>query len=325
MHLLRLRSSWGIASLNSGEPRRVLAALRSHGWDGMEASLDDIGTDADSRRLCVEAAASEGMSLVLSAYSSWKNYSGSFDAAASVKDHTAHMEQELHQIAELASCVPSTTIIRVNAHSGSDAWSEDEAVDFFGAISELTGRLGDALPPMSHETHRGRYLCCPFATARLLSRVPSVRLTSDFSHWVVKCERMLDTAEECELLGSAIAPAVDHIHARIGTPQAPQVTLPGHQATAVASERHYEWWRSVWSAREAGSISGRDRMLTATIEYGPAEWDSTGEYVGYTPISLQGEPLGGVAHDELLRVARDTLDVHFERWRGESARRRGGW
>ena len=46
---------------------------------------------------------------------------------------------------------------------------------------------------------------------------------------------------------------------------------------------------------------------------------------GLMPVSLEGEPLGGISHEELLRVARDALDVQFERWRGESARRRGGW
>jgi len=64
--------------------------------------------------------------------------------------------------------------------------------------------------------------------------VPSLRLTSDFSHWVVKCERLLDSAEELRLLTSTIAPAVDHVHARIGTAQSPQVADVEHVAVAQA-------------------------------------------------------------------------------------------
>ena len=32
--------------------------------------------------------------------------------------------------------------------------------------------------------------------ARLLKRVPSLRLTADLSHWVLKTERLLDAPEE---------------------------------------------------------------------------------------------------------------------------------
>ena len=40
---------------------------------------------------------------------------------------------------------------------------------------------------------------------------------------VVKCERLLDSPEETALLAAEIAPAVDHLHARIGTAQSSQV------------------------------------------------------------------------------------------------------
>ena len=51
---------------------------------------------------------------------------------------------------------------------------------------------------------------------------------------MVKCERLLDSAEERRLLTSTIAPAVDHVHARIGTAQSPQVADVEHAAVAQA-------------------------------------------------------------------------------------------
>ena len=127
-----------------------------------------------------------------------------------------------------------------------------------GEVLHQTALLAGCLPRLSHETHRGRVLCCPFATARLVRALPRLRLTADFSHWVVKSERLLDTPAEVELLREVIAPAVDHIHARIGTPQAPQVSDIGAMHCAGAAERHYSFWEDVWAARESASLSARD-------------------------------------------------------------------
>lgn len=204
-------------------------------------------------------------------------------------------------------------------HSGSDAWGEDSSVDFLARAVAATSQLG-GLPPASHETHRGRILCCPFITARVLGRVPGLRLTSDFSHWVVKTERMLDTASEAELLRRVVAPAVDHVHARIGTPQSPQVASVRPDAlTRAAAERFYLWWEDVWAAQLAGSPGA---CCTATIEYGPPELhlDTGGVLPGsYTPLDLGGEPVGGAALDETIGAAAAALRRRFDAWHARIA------
>jgi hypothetical protein len=319
--LLRLRSAWGLPGLHRGDRRALFGGLRAAGWDGVEASLPDIGTTADERRECCAAARAEGMSLILSAYSSWHSYEGPCDATLSVAGHVEAISAELHEIAELSAA--HGAIRHVNGHSGIDSWGEGEARDFFEAVASAARGCGDALPPLSHETHRGRYLCCPFATARMLAAVPSLRLTSDFSHWVVKCERLLDAPGERELLDAVIAPAVDHVHARIGTPQAPQVAQVAAGACRRAAERHYAWWEAIWTARHASSLSARDATLTATIEYGPVEVDDEGEYCGYTPVDAQLAPVASAGHDATasfeatLVEARGALDERFERWHSE--------
>ena len=90
--------------------------------------------------------------------------------------------RDLAEIAELQATVQQTygsaeppTILGVNAHSGSDMWHEDEAADFFESVHDKVTELGHgALPRLSHETHRGRVLCCPFVTRRLLARLPGI-------------------------------------------------------------------------------------------------------------------------------------------------------
>ena len=325
MRLTLLRSAWGLGGLRSGDRRRTMDAIRTAGWHGVEASLDDIGATRAERRECIMAAQDEGLALILSAYSSWPNYVGAADGSLSVQGHGDALRADLSEISELiASVSGQSPVQRVNAHSGSDAWSESEATDFFQRAVADTAAL-DTLPPVSHETHRGRYLCCPFATARMLTHVPSLRLTSDFSHWVIKCERLLDNAEERQLLATVVAPAVDHVHARIGTPQAPQVADVDHPAVAHAAERFYEWWETVWDARERRSLSGRDAMVTATIEYGPVETSGVdhapGDYCGYTPVDLGLAPVAGVGLETTIARARDALGDRFERWHADVGRR----
>ena len=309
MRLRVLRSAWGLRGLRSADPGRVLAEhVGAAGFDGLEASLDDIGGDRDERRRFCAAVARAEIPLILSAYSSWPNYAGAYDARRTVREHSSALIAELSEVAELAAAHPSA-VLRVNGHSGTDAWSEAQALDFFGEVEEGARALGEALPPVSHETHRGRYLCCPFATARLLRAMPRLRLTSDFSHWVVKCERLLDTAEEDEFLSGKIAPAVDHIHARIGTPQAPQVGDVSDPAVRAAAERHYRWWATVWQTRSDASISSRDATPTATLEYGPPELDGAGQCVGYAPMRA---PHAG--HEDVLRSGAAALREAFDEW-----------
>jgi len=233
--------------------------------------------------------------------------------------NAAHEEHspDLSQIGELHKGAGSDSPIeRINAHSGSDAWGEIDSIEYLTRALSLSSRIGYALPPISHETHRGRILCCPFATARVLDVLPDLRLTSDFSHWVIKTERMLDTPLEVMLLRQKVAPCVEHLHARIGTPQAPQVisVLP-NALTTRAAQRFYEWWEDVWDAQWAAS---RPSVVTATVEYGPPEMDRvTGQILpgSYTPVDACGQPVSGQHLEVTLQAASSALRSRFKKWR----------
>lgn len=323
MRLICLRSSWGLAGLGR-DAARAIAGARKAGFDGLEMSLAEYKSHSEDHRRAIRTALySHDMSLIMSAYSSWDNYIGPYDGRSTVRQHAHVMRDQLREVAEVASALSSGTLIKVNGHSGSDAWTESEACDFFEATSQTADELGDALPPLSHETHRGRYLCCPFVTARLLRRIPSLRLTSDFLHWVVKCERLLDSPEEVDLLCREIAPAVDHVHARIGTPQSPQVADVRSPLVSAVAERFYSFWEATWRAHEVASVSSRSSVVTATIEYGPVEaCAASGDYTCYTPINLVGEPVAERELDETLRDAAEDLRARFETWHGSAVRRR---
>ena len=141
---------------------------------------------------------------------------------------------------------------------GSDSWPLAVAVDFYGQALEFGKKVGIEL---SFETHRSRPTFHPWATAELLRALPELRLTCDFSHWCVVCERLPDDEPVLEL---AIGRA-RHVHARVGYAQGPQVPdprAPEYEAELLA---HEAWWRRIAVAARA---LGQD-LLTVTPEFGP--------------------------------------------------------
>jgi len=141
---------------------------------------------------------------------------------------------------------------------GSDSWPLPVALDFFGRALEFGKKAGTEL---SFETHRSRPTFHPWLTAELLRALPELRLTCDFSHWCVVCERLPDDEAVLEL---AISRA-RHVHARVGYAQGPQVPdprAPEYEAELLA---HEGWWRRIAiAAAKRGQAS-----LTVTPEFGP--------------------------------------------------------
>ena len=117
MRLLLLRSAWGLGEvLRADAPRAIERLLVDQGFDGLEASLTDIGADAAQRRRFLRCARERGVRLVLSAYSSWPNYEGPFDSVSTREQHEARLLGEIAAIAELHA--EHGGVVGINAHSG---------------------------------------------------------------------------------------------------------------------------------------------------------------------------------------------------------------
>jgi hypothetical protein len=289
------RSLWGCdahapfrALSNAGDK---LALLRSAGYEGIEASLADLGSCREERRDMVEALREANMGLIVGAYSSWTDYDESNwrDLHSGVDEQLSRFELQLREVDELNA---DSLLHRVNVHSGSDAWSEENTRQYFNRALSLGAQL-----PISHETHRGRPLANPFICHRLCQEFPELRLTLDASHWFLVCERLLGSTAAAEEGSSTnwessvlalLCERVDHIHARIGTPESPQLgAMPisveegGTTWENESAAAHEALWLQVWRNKLAtGDI------ITATPEYGPAP---------YTPMAAKtGEPLTDV-------------------------------
>ena len=171
---------------------------------------------------------------------------------ASLQDHidsfSAKLEHSLHLDPLFITCL-----------GGCDAWHEEQSLEFFTRCIELAASAGISV---SFETHRSRSLFNPWITQRIVERLPEILLTIDFSHWCVVCERLMDT--ELEVI-DAIADKVQHIHARVGYEQGPQVPDPRAPEYEYALRAHQNWWRLIWQSQ----LKRQFKTTTMTQEFGP--------------------------------------------------------
>jgi hypothetical protein len=168
-------------------------------------------------------------------------------------------EQHLDELGDLLQrCVPHRPH-RVTALTGSDAWPLEVQRDFLAAAVAIAARSG---LPVSFETHRSRSLAVPWTIPSLLEVLPDLRLTADLSHWCVVAERLM-TPDLAPI--QAMADRVDHIHARIGHAQGPQVSHPFAPEHEAALAAHLACWRLFTGrARERGAAAP-----SFTPEFGP--------------------------------------------------------
>jgi len=147
----------------------------------------------------------------------------------------------------------------VNVMGGCDAWPVATSVDFFTAAMDVADKHGVLC---SFETHRGRSFYCPWNTVAILEQLPDLRITCDFSHWVVVCERLMDSEWDAIELAARHA---HHVHSRVGYDQGPQVPHPGAPEYAEALASHQRCWEAIWSAQ----IVRGYQQTTMTPEFGP--------------------------------------------------------
>ena len=207
---------------------------------------------------------------------------------ASVEEHVADVARQLHQGQSLEP--RSVTII-----GGCDAWSPEQSVRFFSEAQEVAARMNVTC---SFETHRSRSLFNPWTTLAILERLPELRLTCDFSHWVVVMERQLDEDWEVVL---EVARHAQHIHARVGYDQGPQVPHPAAPEYATALASHQCCWEAIWAIQQGTGYS----VTTMTPEFGPDG------YLHTLPFTHQ--PVADLW--EINSWMGKTEKSHFQDWR----------
>lgn len=193
------------------------------------------------------------------------------DGSPSYDIHLANFTKNLEAAANNKMQRP----LYINCHSGKDFFTFEQNLAFMDATEKMAKQTGI---PICHETHRSRILFNAPLTRQFLEKRSDLRLTADLSHWCCVHESLL--ADQMETVNMALN-RTDHIHARIGHAEGPQVGDPRAPEWAQAVEAHFSWWdKVVERKRNAGET------VTILTEFGPPDYLPTLPYTRQ-PIANQ--------------------------------------
>ncbi|WP_372950337.1 hypothetical protein [Mariniphaga sp.] len=147
----------------------------------------------------------------------------------------------------------------INTQTGKGFFTFEQNAELIDASYNIAKKYGVKLV---HETHRGKFSFAAHITARFIENIPHLRLGFDASHWCVVAESYLENQNEN--VNMAIKRA-NHIHARVGHPEGPQITDPRVPEWEEAVNIHLTWWKKIV---EQNKNDGND-LLTVTAEFGP--------------------------------------------------------
>ncbi|TMI83711.1 MAG: sugar phosphate isomerase/epimerase, partial [Bacteroidetes bacterium] len=134
--------------------------------------------------------------------------------------YQSNYEEHLSTFKNMVDAAARNTVQRplyINCHSGKDYFSFEQNKTFIDHTLQLSKETGIKI---CHETHRSRILFAAPVARQYFDKIPDLRITFDVSHWCNVSESLLQ--DQPETVNIALQ-RVDHIHARIGHPEGPQV------------------------------------------------------------------------------------------------------
>lgn len=238
-----LATNWGL-SISWDE---FCAKIKTAGYDGCEIWWPG---KAEDRKLLFEALNKHQLKI-------------GFLYGSGEKDFAKHEAQFNQFVTEAAATRP----LYINCHSGKDYFTVEQKEKLIKQSLAVATQSGI---PVYHETHRGRALYSAPVTAELMKKISALRLTLDISHWCNVHESYLSDQEETVALALT---RTDHIHARIGHPEGPQVSDPRAPEWERAVKTHFTWWdKVVENKKKAG------QPITFLTEFGPPDYMPTLPY-----------------------------------------------
>jgi len=233
---------------------------RKVSWDEFCKWAAEAGFDGIETRVPANEAVREEMMTAFEKYSLSYIFLCSSGSGA---DLAAHLADYKHTLERAAALRPA----RINSHTGKDHIGKEPNERFLALADSISRATG---VPIVHETHRGRFSFAAHITKEYLDRLPYVRLALDISHWCAVHESML--GDQRTTVDLALQ-RTDHIHARIGHPEGPQVNDPRAPEWKNIVQQHLAWWDVV-----VASHRERNQPLTITMEFGPPDYMPTQPY-----------------------------------------------
>lgn len=238
-----MATNWGFG----GSWDEFCAKAKKDGYDGAEIWWPG---DEKDRAALFEALAKYNLKIA-------------FLWGSGEKDFAKHEAQFQQVISEIAKVKP----LYINCHSGKDYFSADQKnklITFSNGVATSSGI------PVYHETHRGRALYSAPVTKELMDKNANLRLTLDVSHWCNVHESLLQ--DQAEAMTQTLE-RTDHIHARIGHPEGPQVNDPRAPEWDTAVNAHFAWWDQIVARKKS-----EGKPITFLTEFGPPDYLPTLPY-----------------------------------------------
>jgi sugar phosphate isomerase/epimerase len=256
LQLKVLATNWGF----EGTLRDYITKVKQEGYDGIE-----IWWPMDEREL-----------TELAGLLNENDLEAGFLCGAQDINYTEHF----NFFKKMVDAAATNRLIRplyINCHSGRDYFTYEQNksfIDFTIALSKKTGIK------ILHETHRSRIMYSAPMGRNYFDKIPELRITFDVSHWCNVSESLL--ANQGETMKIALD-RTDHIHARIGHPEGPQVNDPRAPEWKDALDAHLAWWDKIVELKKASGDT-----LTMLTEFGPADYMPTQPY-SRKPLANQWE------------------------------------
>ena len=247
---------WGSSHLDIND---FMTRVSDAGYDGIEMSLPMNQSEKES---IIDAIRKHGLLFIAQ---HWETATPDFEE---------HKKEFRSRMVNLATAAP----LFINSQTGKDFFSFEQNKELIQIASEVSHQYGIKI---IHETHRGKFSFAAHITADYLTRIPELRIGFDISHWCNVAESYLhDQQAAIELTISR----ADHIHARVGFPEGPQITDPRDSDWKEAVDIHIGWWKRVVERRRKEGLT----VFTITSEFGPFPYMSNIPFTRQ-PVASQWE------------------------------------
>jgi len=243
-----MATNWGFA----GTVDEYCSKVKKEGYDGIEIWWPMEKKDQDELFAALKKNQLEVGFLCAGSQSNWQ-------------EHLDYFKKMINAAANNTVQKP----LYINCHSGRDFFSFDQSKAFMDHTIQLAKETGIKI---CHETHRSRILFAAPVARQFMEKIPALRITLDISHWCNVHESLLQ--DQPETVSMALE-RVDHIHARIGHPEGPQVNDPRAPEWEHVVQAHFNWWDKVVELKKKSG----DR-LTVLTEFGPPDYMPTLPYTG---------------------------------------------
>jgi sugar phosphate isomerase/epimerase len=241
-----LATNWGFG----GTLDEYCAKVKKEGYDGIEIWWPLEKKDQDE---LFSVLKKYGLEVGFLCAGSDSNYQKHFDQFTTMIDAAANesVQRPLY----------------INCHSGRDYFTYEEGRNFIAHTSALAKSTGIKI---CHETHRSRLLYSAPVARHYIETIPDLRVTFDVSHWCNVHESLLDDQQETV---NMTLQRVDHVHARVGHAEGPQVNDPRAPEWDHAVKAHVAWWDKIVELKKK-----QGDTLTILTEFGPPDYMPTLPY-----------------------------------------------